>query len=786
MIGRTFSHYRILEKIGAGGMGEVYLARDTRLERDVAVKLLPSTRFDDEEARKQFRREALALSKLNHPNVQTVFDFDSEDGTDFLVTEYVPGVTLSDKLTGEGLPEAEVLELGSQLAAGLAAAHAQGIVHRDLKPGNLRVMPDGRLKILDFGLAKYVGPIGESATTLGRLETNTFAGTPRYMSPEQRAGVPADARSDLYSTGLVLRELATGQPEAGGKISPRLQRVISKCLEEDREKRYASADELLEDIHRLRRPIALPTIAAIAAFVAVLAGVAAVVTNVPSRTPTEFASIVALPSDVLGSEAAFLTDAVPKTISTYLSQVDGLETKLPPTRVQVEPFGGDLDRLAATYGVNAFVLSTVTAHGDTLVLNVQLVDAEGRRLLWSHEYEGTQSGYLELVRQAAEELRQQLRPEVAAIEASAEVASSSQAELAFQEGLYYSNRFNNLHHLEDVEAALNAFQEALSLDPSFADAAAEIAWLHEFKMEAGHDPGESIAQMDLWARKALEIDRDNGRAWALRTNLEGIQGNEGAHITLNALRAVRFAPRFSRSHIVLWGGLGSASLSFEAARESARLDPLYLYAPLMSAISLADMGQIDEALLENEKALAIEPDFSTALLNKIAFLQHLGRLEDAERVLARLGPMVADGRVNPEWFGVRRDTHLVLQAKPGEAKEAFDRLRRLASGENRFAFWQLFASAPAHALEGNGRIDEARELFVRLDDVEIAWSYDSLMLSPDHAWIRDDPSLAPIIAKSKQRFEETLAILEDARSRGELPRYLEQPLDELLVQLDLR
>jgi len=136
VIGRTLSHYKILEKLGSGGMeGEVYLARDSRLERDVALKLLPPNRFDDEETRKQFRREALALSKLNHPNVQTVFDFDSEDGTDFLVTEYVPGVTLSDKLSGEGLPEAEVIELGSQLAAGLAAAHAQGIVHGISSPG---------------------------------------------------------------------------------------------------------------------------------------------------------------------------------------------------------------------------------------------------------------------------------------------------------------------------------------------------------------------------------------------------------------------------------------------------------------------------------------------------------------------------------------------------------------------------------------------------------------------------------------------------------------------------
>ncbi|HXV60107.1 MAG TPA: serine/threonine-protein kinase, partial [Vicinamibacteria bacterium] len=150
MIGRTLSHYRILEKIGAGGMGEVFLARDTRLERDVAVKLLPPGRLSSDEARSLFRREALTLSKLNHPNIQTVHDFDSEGEVDFLVTEYVPGTTLSDRLANAGLPPKEVMTLGEQLAAGLEAAHERGIVHRDLKPSNIRILPDGRLKILDF------------------------------------------------------------------------------------------------------------------------------------------------------------------------------------------------------------------------------------------------------------------------------------------------------------------------------------------------------------------------------------------------------------------------------------------------------------------------------------------------------------------------------------------------------------------------------------------------------------------------------------------------------------
>jgi len=165
MVGKTLSHYRILEKIGAGGMGEVYRARDEHLGRDVAVKVLPTGTLTGEHDRKRFRKEALALSKLNHPNIETVHDFDTQEGVDFLVMEHIPGVTLNDKLAAGPLLEKEVLRLGVQLAEGLAAAHERGVVHRDLKPGNLRITPDGRLKILDFGLAKLIQPFSATAPT---------------------------------------------------------------------------------------------------------------------------------------------------------------------------------------------------------------------------------------------------------------------------------------------------------------------------------------------------------------------------------------------------------------------------------------------------------------------------------------------------------------------------------------------------------------------------------------------------------------------------------------------
>jgi tetratricopeptide (TPR) repeat protein len=274
MIGQILGHYQVIEQLGAGGMGVVYRARDARLERDVALKVLPAGLLEDAAARKRFRNEALALARLNHPNICSVFDFDTAEGIDFLVMEFVPGVSLDTTLANGSLPLEEVPRLGSQLAAGLEAAHGQGVLHRDLKPGNLRVTPDGRLKILDFGLAKLFHP-GESAeATLSLNETSSFSGTVPYMAPEQLRNDPPDPRTDIYSAGTVLYQCATGQrafPEnqlaklidavlhhdavpasqVNRRISPGLEAVIHKAMDRRPELRYQSASELRIDLERL-------------------------------------------------------------------------------------------------------------------------------------------------------------------------------------------------------------------------------------------------------------------------------------------------------------------------------------------------------------------------------------------------------------------------------------------------------------------------------------------------------------------------------------------------------
>jgi len=274
VIGKKLGRNRIVEKIGEGGMGAVYRAQDEHLERDVAVKILPSGILDDKSARRLFRKEALALSKLSHPNIETIYDFDTQDDIDYLVIEYIQGTTLREILVTRHLSEKEIARFSVQLTDGLAAAHDRGIVHCDLKPGNLMVTPDGRLKILDFGLAKLSRIEIREESTGSSGEPVKARGTLPFMAPEQLKGEPVDPRTDIYALGNILYQMATGclpfqeslptalaneiltkLPPPPGRLRPdlsqRLEEIILKCLEKDPENRYQSVREIAVDLRRL-------------------------------------------------------------------------------------------------------------------------------------------------------------------------------------------------------------------------------------------------------------------------------------------------------------------------------------------------------------------------------------------------------------------------------------------------------------------------------------------------------------------------------------------------------
>ncbi|MGO9366279.1 MAG: protein kinase domain-containing protein, partial [Terriglobales bacterium] len=383
IVGQILGHYRVLEQIGAGGMGLVFRASDQQLERDVAIKVLPPGMLADDAARKRFRREALTLAKLNHPNIGTVYEFGSQEGLDFLVMEYVGGVAVDARLGSGPLAQKEILRLGFQLADGLASAHEHGVIHRDLKPANMRLTHDNRLKILDFGLAQFVRQEVDMGITASFSESKEVAGTLPYMAPEQLRGEQTDQRSDLWSAGVVLYELATGRrpftsspvpllidailnkpPEMPSalnpKISPGLEMAILKCLDKDPERRYQSARELRIDLDRLTMPISqlpsapvpsvpIPPVAPIAPArskirpTAVLAGVIVLLMvgafsylhfhGKPARetatTPLNRRRTVAVlnfKNATSRPEAAWLSTAIPEMLTTELAAGEKVRT----------------------------------------------------------------------------------------------------------------------------------------------------------------------------------------------------------------------------------------------------------------------------------------------------------------------------------------------------------------------------------------------------------------------------------------------------------------------------
>jgi serine/threonine protein kinase/tetratricopeptide (TPR) repeat protein len=775
-------------------MGEVYLARDERLDRQVALKVLSAHTITDESSRKRFRTEALVLSKLNHPNIASIFDYDTQDDLDFLVMEYIVGTTLSEGLAAGPLPEKEIVHLALQVADALEEAHALGVVHRDLKPGNIIVKSKGQAKILDFGLAKWAQPASEPTTQV-LTGANVTVGTLPYMSPEQLRGEKVDGRSDIYSLGVTLYEMSTGQrpfqetqsialadailhkpPPPPGRLrhnlSPRLEEIILKCLEKEPENRYQSSKELVVDLRRVTAPSTAKSIQR----------------ETPRIKPgglaaTEIDSIVALPSKVYGPEEdRFLTDAIPNTLSTRLIEVEGMETKAPPTTMDVERVGGDLARIEKAYGVNGFVLSSVTVVADRLVLNVQLVEARSRRLLWSREYEGHRSKYLELVRGAADGLRAAIRPEANPIQTWAGAPRNTEAELFYQRGLFHLSAYANRKQPDDFDRAFSDFQRALDLDPTMARAAASIATLHVARIEAGMSLGEILLEVESWAYRALQLDHRSGEAWQVLSIAEEFRPDGDNRKRLEyALKAATYASHSGYSHQVLGMSLArsSSELALEALREDCKHDPLQLNGPLFTAGILSIQGKAQEGLALIERVLSIEPDMPVAVLMKAMLLLRDHQLDEAGELARQLDKMVSECRLHPGWVDFFRDwLEFEKSVERGDASEAgLRRMVKLARGQAPpFPRWEMLTQ---HVLLLQTRHDSVESSLQTLSlraAAGIVEPYDWLLLCPDLEPIRKDDRFQRLVANSRSEFEQMLSTLDQARLRGELPSYLEKPL----------
>jgi serine/threonine protein kinase/tetratricopeptide (TPR) repeat protein len=521
--GTVLAHYRILEQIGSGGMGVVYLAHDDILDRDVAIKVLPPGTLSNEAARTRFRKEALALAKLNHPNIATIHELGSQDDTDFLVTEFIRGITVDARLTSGPLPEREVVSLGLQLAHGLTAAHEQGVIHRDLKPGNLRLTPDGRLKILDFGLAQVIEPDNSLARTATLTQSQEVSGTLPYMSPEQLRGERSDARTDIWSAGAVLYEMATGRRPFEEKVptalagdilhtnpvapctrnpalSRRLGEVILKCLAKDPASRYLSAGNLAADLEQLssgavpvaalpRRAWRIASATALATALA-LTGIwyAARVTRPHPSSASVRRSVAVLGFKNLSGkpDTEWLSTALSELLTTELAAGGKLRTvpgetvaqmKLSLALPDAESFGKDtLAKIRQNLESDEVVLGSYIPLGNgQLRVDLRLQDAAAGETLATISEKGSEANLDELANKIGAELRAKLgvrgfsAGEAAGVRASMP-ANPSVARL-------YSEGLAKLR-LADYLGARDLLQQVVAADPAYAlsHSALSAAW----------------------------------------------------------------------------------------------------------------------------------------------------------------------------------------------------------------------------------------------------------------------------------------------------------------------
>jgi TolB-like protein/Flp pilus assembly protein TadD len=669
MIGKVLSHYRIIEQIGAGGMGVVFRARDERLDRDVALKILSANLVADEAARKRLRREAHALSRLNHPHINLIYDFDSQDGVDFLVMEFVRGENLAHRLQSGRFAEAEVMSIGIQIAEALEEAHASGIVHRDLKPGNVMLTDRGSVKVLDFGLAKTLEPDLRGAESL--TEAGMIAGTLPYMAPELFRGVEADARVDIYALGAVLYEIATGTrafaqettaslieavlrdpPMNPTAIAPYLcggvEGIILKSLEKNPELRYSTASEVVAALQgegatrttlsaprtrRGRRPWAVAGVVA-AVVLATLAFVASRfgVWRWPALGRIE--SLAVLPLDDLssGSQQGYFADGMTDALIARLAQIGSLRVI---SRTSVMRYRGTtktLPEIARELHVDAVVEGAVLRSGSHVRISAQLIDAEEDRNLWANTYEREVGDVFALQRDLAEAIAGQVHVRLTAKERERLARADRVNPEAYDEYLKGRQEWSK-RTKAGLEEARRHFLSAAEIDPRLGLAYAGLADVYVLlDLYSGLRADEALPRAEEAARKALEIDDQLAEAYPSLGMVKLYRRWDWAGAEADFKRAIELRPNYATAHhwySIVLRGKGRFDEAVAQARLALELDPL---SPIMNA-NLGDVyffaRRFDDAIRQHRIGRDLDPAFApTHLYLGMAFAQN-GEIDSA-------------------------------------------------------------------------------------------------------------------------------------------------------------
>jgi eukaryotic-like serine/threonine-protein kinase len=668
MIGQTISHYLVTEKLGAGGMGVVYKAEDTRLHRFIALKFL-SDMVQDAVALERFRREAQAASALNHPGICTIYDIGEQDGRPFIAMEYIDGETLRSHINGKPLLLEETLKLGIQIADALDAAHAEGIIHRDIKPANVFVTKRGQVKVLDFGLAKLVPKgIAVNADFSGELPDSTsvagiISGTPSYMSPEQVRGDNLDQRTDIFSLGLLLYEMSTGrQAFSGGTggviieavltrvpgpvrsinpaVPPELEEIINKALHKDKDQRYQRAAEIRTDLQQLEREgysrasVAAERAAPLRGESAARNSTTQPVASRPQRVSKVIDSLAVLPFENASRdpEHEYLSDGIPGSLINALAAIPKLRVMAQSTVLRYKNRGIDPQAVGRELNVRAVLTGRILQSGESLRIGTELVDVATGSQLWGAQYDRKLGDIFAIQDEISDEISGKLRLKLTRAEKkrlTKRQTDDAEAYRLYLKGRHHWNRWTE----DGFCKAIEYFQQAIEKDPSYALAHAGVADAYVLLGWNSYlAPKEAFPKGRFAAMKALRLDPDLGEAHAPLAAVLWLHDWQWKEAQSEFMRSLELNPSYATANH--WYAeyrmtMGWHEDAVARMKKSQELDPLSLI--ISVAIGWASyMGKrYDDAIEQLRRTVELEPNYPVTYWILGLLLRKMGHYERA-------------------------------------------------------------------------------------------------------------------------------------------------------------